>query len=73
MLSKHLDVPIKEMADSQKNNKENEEGNVAGEDLVKEEKEEEENTKPKEETFNNAKNLPSDPTDVFAQVKLANV
>ena len=61
------------MADSQKNNKENEEGNVAGEDLVKEEKEEEENTKPKEETFNNAKNLPSDPTDVFAQVKLANV
>ena len=78
MLSKHLDVPIKEMADSQKNNKENEEGNVAGEDLVKEEetkeeKKEEENTKPKEETFNNAKNLPSDPTDVFAQVKLANV
>ena len=55
LLSKHLDVPRKEMADSQKN------------------KNEEENTKPKEETFNNAKNLPSDPNDVFEQVKLANL
>ena len=58
LLSKHPDVPRKEMADSQKN------------------KNEEENTKPKEETeetFNNAKNLPSDPNDVFEQVKLANL
>merc|ERR1719158_193695 len=59
------------MADSQKNKKENEEGNVAGEeisrkkDLMKEEENgEEETTKPKKETFNNAKNLP---TDVFEQ------
>ena len=84
LLSKHLDVPRKEMADSQKNKKENEEGNVAGEEIsskndlakeeeTKEEKGEEENTKPKEETFNNAKNLPSDPNDVFEQVKLANL